>query len=1358
MIHTNDSELLALLLDELFKKESVPSDYLCDTLTSYGDFSIVISVIEDLISNTFSIEKKKEIFSLLLLATESVGLQEGELSQQTMTDFVKFIAMFGYVFKDREKYELMERVLLKIFRMMANDQMEELFLVISSKFFNSEIVFAVLSKLRKVDLNLIIKKLMPSLFGSKINIPSLEALILYLDYHSFDKLSENEQNKFNDLKIPKLLLQLLGGEDYEKIYALLIIKKTFCFNIPVELCNLFTIPFEKIFDILHLGHTSEKIKFAMLDMFCEMPLDYPMMRVDGQINIILPNLLDCIEIISDEYTFKLIDFISKRKDGIFSITETFYKLFFNEKTYSAGLRLASYFNLFERNNELFSAAFLEQKSTYILLIMMKSLKFTIDNKLMTEKTFKEYLHNLLYLMMNLIEDDKQNEIIYKSIPLLIINFWDNLSEIITTELIEALPKITSFSVLCKLSEAIQQLNKEEMKYLTFDENSYVKLVCHLLLYLKFDYFKCLQILSIFSKINDFSAKNCIEYINIAVQKESLPALTTLVYSLLNTSPYYIVMKLALPNTSDNEIDDLFTLIVKENAFSFELFLEFLKVLYVCSFSKFLNIINDEAYGQKFIKKTLNRKRNKMIEDSIRAVLLVLPSSVIGRELNPEEQNMIYSVIFNTIPSNKKDIFMKEILELEPIIPLLRDANPTEEQYLLLLSIFINYTPIILNNINIQNDIIHNILVYFICSKYFVDFNESICYEISDFIIKSYKSNEMIAYILTSIQEYYSQEENSYKFIKMTEIFTEVTRRYKVNGNFEELSSFILHLLPFTLSNDCKIRRSSFNSLSYIFNLPLQKIEDNLSYEEIIQDAYSFYSKIVKCISLQYVHEIFLLIMESKNYSYSTAIFTRAVFENKECLTSMTTSNEISDLYDNYSEMNSFYASNFDAGILTYFKKYPREFLSLLLLIEPKHTFLQLLSSKDVRNIFIEELLYYFNTSTQFEETVPYYYLFNYIISTEITNSLSQKTISSVTTGLLMWIATFFADQESKVNISSISVMSDVLSNMLQKTPIKTSFNLENIVKDYFLIIIFFQEIIQYFLSLDFSTIISIIDISSIMIESENVSFITIVGIFYIVMLSILTEYSNTLVKENVEKLSRFVGECFIKVNDNNSIRILSMGLDQTLLKEKQIEIFTKQEYLDIYNLIINSLISESELYFSETTSLLLKIIDYIDKDDLDIPSFYKALIRIFDTLQFSVSYAKLLKVYLSIHTDYKDFVNNEKLSFKGFFELLPENENIIFDILEIICKTKNIFEFINENMRKDQLLDIAITYIKYTKEIKTMRTMELFNNFAKELINVNDKNAFAFKFALSLLIMPICNDNKSELQQKAIETMKFLIK
>ena len=42
MIHTNDSELLALLLDELFKKESVPSDYLCDTLTSYGDFSIVI--------------------------------------------------------------------------------------------------------------------------------------------------------------------------------------------------------------------------------------------------------------------------------------------------------------------------------------------------------------------------------------------------------------------------------------------------------------------------------------------------------------------------------------------------------------------------------------------------------------------------------------------------------------------------------------------------------------------------------------------------------------------------------------------------------------------------------------------------------------------------------------------------------------------------------------------------------------------------------------------------------------------------------------------------------------------------------------------------------------------------------------------------------------------------------------------------------------------------------------------------------------------------------------------------------------------------------------------------------------------
>ena len=205
MIHTNDSELLALLLDELFKKESVPSDYLCDTLTSYGDFSIVISVIEDLISNTFSIEKKKEIFSLLLLATESVGLQEGELSQQTMTDFVKFIAMFGYVFKDREKYELMERVLLKIFRMMANDQMEELFLVISSKFFNSEIVFAVLSKLRKVDLNLIIKKLMPSLFGSKINIPSLEALILYLDYHSFDKLSENEQNKFNDLKIPKLL-------------------------------------------------------------------------------------------------------------------------------------------------------------------------------------------------------------------------------------------------------------------------------------------------------------------------------------------------------------------------------------------------------------------------------------------------------------------------------------------------------------------------------------------------------------------------------------------------------------------------------------------------------------------------------------------------------------------------------------------------------------------------------------------------------------------------------------------------------------------------------------------------------------------------------------------------------------------------------------------------------------------------------------------------------------------------------------------------------------------------------------------------------------------------------------------------
>lgn len=217
-----------------------------------------------------------------------------------------------------------------------------------------------------------------------------------------------------------------------------------------------------------------------------------------------------------------------------------------------------------------------------------------------------------------------------------------------------------------------------------------------------------------------------------------------------------------------------------------------------------------------------------------------------------------------------------------------------------------------------------------------------------------------------------------------------------------------------------------------------------------------------------------------------------------------------------------------------------------------------------------------------------------------------------------------------------------------------------------------------------------------------------------------------------------------------------MVLNQTILKENHNNIFTKEEYLNIYNQIIKSLASESDLYFTETTNLLLQIIDNVDKTDMDAPSLYKALIKIFETLQFSASYLKILRTYLSIHIDFKEFINESNLSLKKFFELLPEHEDIIYDILSTICRTDNVFEFINANISKDQLLDLAFVYIKHTKEIKTMRMMEMFRHFTEELINSDSQNAFAFKFAVSLLIMPLFNDTRSEFHTTAVHMMKLL--
>lgn len=1333
--------LFVRLVYEIAAKTGIDKTGISNELIKVQDTVAVIHALQEAINKTSNSTRRLDLYNALVEVINCHEEIEG-LTEEINLSILDTLVKLNIKVKDCNKLERLGLAMTKIVGNMKDKNEFEKHLPIKGIYNN--LAFGALAVNGIFNFEGLKKDLVYD------NYQAFQALILILKSKKFTALKEEDQKSFLEIQLQQMGCQLLKGNNFEKVLGTIFFKYLYQFELPK-----IVLPFDLFISMMKTSEIS--IKFGVLEFFNSIPVEA--VNPEKELPIALKTFLLSFDGYETEFAKLLIKFCNLYK-SVPTFNENILKLAAIDETLPGVILIALNLGLFDSIENMISSVFIIPSKLQRSLVLMNTVEYVSKNEMFTEALFEAFLNQafLIYSSEMVINKKFDRALTLSTIPLF-VKASQKFAEKFANFMLKRFCEIVDQEIIRLFADNIAEL--EIPTPVTVEEDEYLEFVCKL-----FGKIKSLQeiekILSLYIVNDKEEPLNVYEFVKKIVKEDALPKLANKAEGLLKAFPRLAVLCVSYPEQSEAKLNELLKFILQDEIFTLDLGIEFFEASAIHYRKYILNVFNKEAFG-KYITNNIfvSKKKRVRISESTRASLIVLPKLIKEKELTPEQQEEILRIICSIFPSNNIEDYVNELDGLGPLIELVKDVAPTEEQYNMLIPYFIKQYHILFNKLEENEELAKKLLKTYLESKYFVEFNEEVCKNVATIVLKLSPKADTFFYAISKFIRFFTKSKDILKYLVYSQTFAEATVKYNLEFNDIKYTEFFVHILKISNSSDIKIRNSAIKTLAALYKVeqvPEEVLETEYSEEQIDHILIQFYSDVSKNITRELLNSIYGALIKNDVYCSSAGLFVRATFENLPNLITKETEPFIIKFLHLYTDMPYLYKYHFENGLYALFKRSFHEFLPLIIFEEcsfQEEMIKRILSDQAMRQTFIQEFFTYLISS---EESLKNLILFKHLIlilKTEKTNEFSDETFGLIISSIVIWISTLYHHYDDlgiiKIN-SNLNLISELLDVLFVKTLIGERYSLDVDVEpsiDYHKTL---SKIAFLISKVNVEKISSVFSFITKMIESSNEPCKIGAALFLLNVATFYT-YNNKITNEFLTKLYQTIPKA-IQVCSDKSIRIIGYSYNKLIKDDK---IFSVEGKTIICNSLINSLIYDSNDFTYECSLILARLITDVPDENLDGEKLLEASKKVFTKLQFEKYMLTIVDKYLNIKCDIADFISNSNLSIEGLLKLLPISEEDIINILKKICKSDEIIKIISTKVNTPTLAKYGLSTLNAVKSINNEVQMNLFVDFVQFIGKADNITSQKFYHSLLSVLLQISESYDNQLKDASTKLISTMI-
>ena len=1359
------------LISEIAQKGVNDNNFLTDSVLQIEKISYSVTMISTIMNNATNETGKLDLFLLLIRVLASKDELDDDFTDDLIIQLSSTSAMFPIIIKTHDTYKMLQTALSNMYKKLSDTGIRNL--QTNVYFTNSPyvaFVFAVLAIEHDIR--------MPAILGPQ-NIPTYEALALFFNTHQLSDLDEADRAYLSKYNVPQLIKDLITAfSDSTKVYGAKLLLAYFNFS-PAEAQNICP-----SLDTI-LGYSKKDLlRCQSVRLLSKLDIGENKVKVFQTLSSQISS--------NDDFAQAVVEY-AKTIDGVDEIIPGLLK---SDSTVFGGCLIAHGKGLFESNPDLVNVAFPNPVKRMKIAI---GLAKTIQNP--PEKLFEALLNQAFVAYANKETDGINSFVLLSKVhPECFANF-----------LLKRLVEITDKNVLLTLSESI--LNAKLSPIAPSDNSLYYKIICHLYTFCDSPEL-AIHILSLFKEIDlsDEVKQNLspIQFLNAVIEKDEEKSFYGTAKECIKLYPYAAALCVAISDLDNNDVESIIEAVQNDDVYSYDLGVLFFTTLAENYLERFLDFLEREQIGKKITNNIfVARKKRVRFSDTVRSVLKILPVALKDKEFNKDEQTRLYAILNSVIPRVNDTDYITEIRGLRPVIQMLKDATPTEEQYNTFIDCgFMEEFPVIFANVEGSEDLARRLIGYYRMALNRADLGTDNIEAVANTLYKLDPTEPTLFFAFELVKKQLSPksiETDSLRFVTFIQKFAEAAQSHGVKVQSPRFAGFLLRYFNFLTSMNPDYRFASFSGIKAMFDLQetFPDIKDDLTFEQVCERALSLLTEVQNVLSLDMINAIFNIVISKKAYRNSTILLIRALFESRESFASPVYSKNILKVFLAQPSMSLFAQFQLDKGVVALFHRSLIEFIGIILVSESpyqKKVVKMILMDPQLRELFIDTTFIYIIKSSYVERSLRLFYILRQIIISE-PNILTPKTLGMAVSTIILWLGALY-DQQSSLNlIQSFNIageISKVIDIITSRTCLARKAKLSLSTQDttrFAASLKSFAEVISP-LTADELEVIFNSYITKIF-DSPNASYIFSAALFIVSFAQSFVHKNSLTQTLNNEILPQAVVKAFQGCNTEN-VCALAANIDAVQLLENgfgESEQESKSLINDVYKEVVEG-ISYSSKYVEGAATFLAIFSEVINEADLLPEILLNALRNIFNVCPSNShrrEHLKLLKHLLQVRCDINDFKlvvkqpkeeqteqhdeeqnqeeqaedaekqvvqppANESLNFKTLVMLIPEFKEDVLEILQKIMGSDDIINSIASNnaLTNEDLIDLGNYIIKQTKaETASIEIVKLLDDIRKQVKELEGANSF--NNSLLNRLIAIGETNQGEVQKMAADIVNSII-
>lgn len=1343
------------ILGDLSTKDGIDRDFLHSIILSVPNISEIVDAIFVTISKTTNDNRRIDLFNLLLDYLLQHPLDDSYDDVKT-SKLIENLASFPVIIKTHESYVKFNNVLQPTFEKISAETKEKFVQIVPSQVPYGSFVFSAYSVKNTIHTEQIFFNPSPS------NIPYLEGLVLLLQSHKAADVAEQDKQVINENVNTKFVSSLLGGlTDSNKAYGLAIL--TALLNYDNETAQTILPTLDQINS--NIRKSNFDLRRNALELLTALPADHPLLDNEDKLTKTVSSLCSIV----DEPENPIIPYAQKfgqtRKDAEY-FPGILQKLASADQTVTGATLIALTLDLV--TPEFLEVAFPNNAKPARLNISVNIARKLLGNQKCTDAIYCALLNQEISSLQSepLIKKDEYRQNAISTLSKF-TEVYPQFGASFSLTTLNRITEITQPDVLDAF--AAEGAKLKEVKAPDVEDELLFKAFAHVFQYV-LPLSQVQNIFSLFAQLPDKEEpEGPNQLLTKCIPSAKLNDFTTFAQSNLKQMPRLAILCVCVEGLDEAQLDELLKFVSQDDVYNQNLGVQFFTAMNIHYSEYFMKTIDKEAYGKQVTGNIIvPRKKRIRINETCRSLFVTLPRVLKDKELSAEQQKQLISILFNTIPHQNYEDFAEDAKRLRPCFKLIKDVDPTEEQYTFFISHgFIRECPYLLRSVKGTPELSQSLMTQYADEIKLFHYEPENIEEVAQTLFRLSPTEDALFFAMELVRKNIQPKENALKFAEYAKCFAKAAHDNKVHVTQSRFAPFLVKFIIYTTCKFPDFREVSFKAFAYLFNVePVTDVGKGLTQEQVNEQALKLFTEIAPTLNQEFVNAFLFVTHKKRYYTTSTGLFIRALFDTRDDMATIDVFGKpVMRLLKVQPVMPPLNQFHLEKGFLSFSKRNMDAFLPLFLSSESPYLeklVNRILASPEHRLLFIQGLCKLINTTQKVPESLILFNNLKRVVTTEETNELCVVSFATLTSEVLMWAATIYQLQP-QLNLIQInneqSAMGDVFNLITTKSTIASKSNVDFNTSDPISLNTTIAKVAASLVDADIERLIATMEYVNKMLDSPKQTFNLAATLFFIQFAAAFNQYDN----KDTADLIKGLYPSITKGTQNASMenrRIIALSLYRAFT-EANYERFSQEEISTIYNKVLESLENnETKIYENESILSLCKLAPYCQGEQRHGRRLLSAIRKGVDNYEFNTDYFTGVNAYLDVKNDIQSFTAPDlttQLTLQGLFRNYSKYPEDVTAVLKKLSQSEDIVSGFKGKVDPNYLADCGSILLGQYKTNYPEQVYDLLSAIAISSEESQDPQAKKYRTDFTLVSLPIAEDKANPLSKKAIESIKALV-